>query len=187
MFRPISRSMIAFTAAATLLIVFGFFGSLSSKAKATPLLIDASDSVRVVQLTTNDIVFNPADQKIYASIPSSAGPGGNSITTVDPSTGSIGTPVWVGSDPSQLALANDGQNLYVYLSGAYTIRKFNFTNQTPGEKFSLGQDSFFGLYNANDFSVAPDDPSLIAVSRYYLGTESHRKAELLIQRMESNF
>ena len=168
MFKPTTRILFALTITAIALIVFATFGSLSSNARSNQMLLDPSDSVRIVQLAANDIVFNPVDQKIYASIPSSVGPGGNGIATVDPFTGSIGTSVWVGSEPTQLALGNDGQNLYVYLSGAFAITKFDFTTHTPGVRFSLGQDSFFGLYSSNDFCVAPDDPNLIAVARYYL-------------------
>jgi hypothetical protein len=170
MLRPVSRTVFALAVVAIALIAFVTFGSLSSNAKSTQVLLDPADSIRIVRLAANDIIFNPADQKIYASIPSSVGPGGNSIAALDPLTGALGAPVWVGSEPTQLALANDGQNLYVFLSGAYAIRKFDFTTQTPGSRFSLGQDSFFGLYTSNDFRVSPDDPNLIAVSRYYLGT-----------------
>lgn len=57
-----------------------------------------------VNLRTNDIVYDPASDTIYASVPSSVGlPRGNSITPIDPHSGAIGTSVFIGSEPNLLA------------------------------------------------------------------------------------
>ena len=56
--------------------------------------------VRVVNLPTNDILFNVQTQKIHASVPSSAGSNGNSITEVDPVDGTVGQSVFIGSEPN---------------------------------------------------------------------------------------
>src|SRR5215213_11073812 len=70
-------------------------------------------SVRRLRLPANDIVFNQQTGLIYASVPSRAGAGGNSITTVNPATGEVGAPVYVGSEPRKLALSDDGNVMYV--------------------------------------------------------------------------
>src|SRR5687767_10714624 len=41
-----------------------------------------ADFIRQISLVTNDVVYSPATQMLYASVPSSTGPGGNSITTI---------------------------------------------------------------------------------------------------------
>src|SRR2546429_1849761 len=46
--------------------------------------------VRVINQPTNDIVSNPQTGVLHASVPSSFGPTGNSIITVDPVAASVG-------------------------------------------------------------------------------------------------
>ncbi|HKE58734.1 MAG TPA: hypothetical protein VKB46_18610, partial [Pyrinomonadaceae bacterium] len=129
-----------------------------------------SEFVNRVPVFANDVVYNPVDQMLYVSVPSSVGPGGNSIVSVNPTTGVVGTPVFVGSEPGKLSMSDDGHTLYVFLEGAYAVRRYDTLTQTPGQRFTVGQDSFFGVYRAGDLAVAPGNPNLVAVARYYLGT-----------------
>src|SRR5918993_952261 len=71
----------------------------------------AADStfVRRIPLTANDLVYDAVSKRLYASVPSSAGAGGNTITPVDPATGVVGTPVFIGSEPGRLAVSDDGK------------------------------------------------------------------------------
>jgi sugar lactone lactonase YvrE len=128
-----------------------------------------SDFIRRISLKTNDLVYGSALGKLYASVPSSVGSGGNSITTIDPATGAVETSVFVGSDPNKLALSDDGHSLYVNLDGAFAIRRFDVSTQTPGMQFSVGQDSFFGRYSIRDLAVAPGNPNLVAIARNHPG------------------
>jgi sugar lactone lactonase YvrE len=128
-----------------------------------------TDFIRQIPLKTNDLVYSALTGKLYASIPGSAGSSGNSIAAIDPTTGVVGTPTFVGSEPNKLALSDDGHNLYVSLDGSLAIRRFDTLTNTPGLQFSLGQDSFFGRYSVSDFAVAPGNPDLLAVARIYLG------------------
>ena len=125
--------------------------------------------VRIINIRTKDIIYDPFTQKIYASVPSSAGANGNSITTIDPATGLVGNSVFIGSEPGKLALSDDGQFLYVALDGAAAVRRFNMSTQTAGLQFTLGNDSFLGLYFAEDMAVQPGNPGVLAVSRRNLG------------------
>jgi len=128
-----------------------------------------TDFIRQIALTTNDVVYSSATGKLYASVPSSSGPGGNSITTIDPLTGTIGNSVFIGSEPNKLALSDNGTTLYAALDGAFAIRRFDTSSQTPGAQFAVGQDSFFGVYAVADLAVAPGNPDLLAVARSYRG------------------
>ena len=125
--------------------------------------------IRQIQLSVNDLVYNPTTQMLYGSVPSSVGPGGNSIISVNPATGAAGTPTFVGSEPKKLALSSDGNSLYVFLDGAAAIRRFDIPSQTAGLQFALGQDNFFGSYTLSDMAVAPGNPNLLAVARSYRG------------------
>ena len=128
-----------------------------------------TDFIRRISLRTNDLVYSSTLNKLFASVPSSVGAGGNSITSIDPTNGAIGTPVFVGSEPNRLALSDDGQSMYVNLDGAFAIRRFDASTQTPGPQFSVGQDSFFGRYGVSSLAVAPGNPNLVAVARNHPG------------------
>src|ERR1041385_2106936 len=78
--------------------------------------------IRQMTLKTNDLVFNSGTQKIYASVPSSEGSGGNSIAEIDPVLGSVTNRTFMGSEPNHLGQADDGATLYVSLDGASAIR-----------------------------------------------------------------
>ncbi|HLM58548.1 MAG TPA: Calx-beta domain-containing protein [Pyrinomonadaceae bacterium] len=125
--------------------------------------------IRKISIKANDVVYSPATSMLYASVPSSAGPGGNTITPVNPSTGEVGTPVFIGSEPNRLAISGEGNTLYVGLDGAFSVRRFEVQTQTPGLQFSLGSDSHLGAYVVSDMAVAPGEPGTVAVARHYRG------------------
>ncbi len=135
------------------------------------VLADAAGAdVRQVGLRTNDLVYDSNSGLIYASVPSSAGPpNGNSIVKIDPVTGMAGSPVFVGSEPTKLALSQDGQFLYVALEGSAQVCRVAVGTWTAEAPFSLGSDPFFGPYYAEDIAVQPGNPDVIAVSLKYSG------------------
>ena len=120
---------------------------------------NATDSIRRISLTTNDIVYNPTDQTLYASLPGRVGNIGNSLTQINPRTGEIGSSTYIGSEPTKLALAADKQTIYAYLAGAYTIRKFDTAAQSPGQQFSIIEQ------NPYDLVTSPKNPNFLAVAR----------------------
>lgn len=122
-------------------------------------------SIRTINLVTNDLVYDPVSAKLYASVPSSAGANGNSITVIDPVTGVVGPSVFVGSEPNKLALSDDGKYLYVGLDGAAAVRRFNLKTLSPEIQFSLGSDSFSGPFLATDMAVIPGCADTVLVSR----------------------
>lgn len=118
-------------------------------------------------LPTNDMVYNSADKLLYASVPSSAGAAfGNSIVPIDPNTGVMGTPIWVGSEPNKLALSSDAGTLWVGLDGAGAVRQVDLKTQTAGMQFGLG--GVTGIYNspntAVSIAVMPGFPNTVAVA-----------------------
>ena len=103
-------------------------GGLSTPAVFTTFLQQAS----------NSMVYNPVNGLFYLSVPSSAGqPYGNSVVSVDPVSGALGQPIFVGSEPNRLALTADGRYLWVGLDGANAVRKVDLLAGTPGIPFPL--------------------------------------------------
>jgi sugar lactone lactonase YvrE len=131
----------------------------------TPSPSPVASFVRQMALGTNDLVYNQGTQKLYASVPSSEGSSGNSVAELDPAMGAVTSQVFVGSEPTHLAAADDGSTLYVGLDGAASIRSYNILTHTPGTQFSVGRDSFTGPYSFSDIAVSPGNPSVIAVAR----------------------
>ncbi len=122
--------------------------------------------VRQMTLSTNDLVFSQATQKLYASVPSSEGSTGNSIAEIDPVSATVTNQTFVGSEPTQLGLADDGATLYVGLDARrhrYAVTTFS---TTPPERNSLvGRDNSYGPYGFSDIAVTPGNPLAVAVAR----------------------
>jgi FG-GAP-like repeat len=129
----------------------------------------AAATVIRINFPTKDIVYDPHTQRIYASVPGSAGTLGNTITVIDPVTGALGVSVFVGSEPGRLALSDDGQYLYVALDGSAAVVRVHVPTMTPGLQFSLGSDSFNGAKYAGDMAVLPGNPNAVAISLRFQG------------------
>jgi len=131
----------------------------------TPVPTPGVGELRQIALATNDLAVGPTSATIFASVPSSGGANGNSITPINATAGTLEQSVFVGSEPNKLAISDNGSTIYVALDGANAVRKFDTGSRAPGLQFSLGGDQFFGPYRAEDISVAPGQPNVIAVSR----------------------
>lgn len=91
-----------------------------------------------IAIVNNSMIYNPVNGLFYISVPSSAGaPYGNSVVSVDPASGTLGTPIFVGSEPNKLAITADGKYLWVGLDGADAVRKVDLTANAAGLQFSL--------------------------------------------------
>ena len=99
-----------------------------------------------VGIQTNAMALNPANGLLYVSVPGAAGaPYGNSVVSVDPATGALGVPIYVGSEPDKLAISSDGTTMWVGLDGASAVREVNLTTSTAGMQFPLADNS--GVYD----------------------------------------
>jgi uncharacterized repeat protein (TIGR01451 family) len=124
-----------------------------------------------VSLDANDIVFDPFTRKIYASVPSTASQvTGNSIVSIDPLTGILGSPIPIGSEPTRLSLSDDGKYLYAVLSGSKAVRRLDLTTLTPGTQFTP-LSPLFGPYAASDLAVMPGNPNVLATVGYSDGIQ----------------
>ena len=147
-------------------VISPLFPKISANVKASPHPFDDPTAfVRRIPLISNDLVYSSLTGKLYASIPSRAGSTGNSIATIDPATGAVLNTTFIGSEPKNLALSDDGHTLYVWLDGAFAIRRFDTLTNTPGIQFSIGLDQNSNRFGLRDFAVAPGNPSLLAVAR----------------------
>jgi trimeric autotransporter adhesin len=120
-----------------------------------------------ISLPNNDLVYNPADGLLYASVPVSvAGAPGNSVVGIDPYTGSITRQIFVGTTPNKLALSTDGTQLFVGIDGSGAVAQVDLAQGKVVNQFSLGGGP--GVYNApytaSYLSAVPGSPNSVAVA-----------------------
>jgi hypothetical protein len=98
-------------------------------------------------------------------VASIAGAGtGNTITQINPLTGDADSSVFIGSEPSRLALSDDGRTLYSKLDGTRAIRRYDVETKTAGLQFTPNAS-----YQIQDMEVLPGSPQSLAVTIRYDG------------------
>src|SRR5262249_38663106 len=107
--------------------------------------------------------IRPFTRKAYATIPSTATQiAGNSVVAVDPFTGSLGSPVNVGSEPNFVAETADGRYLYITLDGAQSLTSLDLTTSTLGPAYPIVPPGMSQMA-ATDMAVSPSPDSLLAI------------------------
>ena len=121
----------------------------------------------IVNIAPNAILFDPYSQQIYATLPSaSTSPSGNSLVAVNPFTGSVGSPVFIGSEPNVMAESADGNYLYIGLTGAKTLAQFNLPGQSLVQTFPLLDARYSPPtpFAATSLAVMPGTDTTLAVN-----------------------
>ena len=124
----------------------------------------AITSQRSIDLSANDVIYDPVSALLYASVPSTGGIYANSIVAIDPTTGQITKSVFVGSEPEIMAVSDDGQYLYVSLRGAFSVRRVNLGSFTAGLEFAVGSGSL-GNTIVEEILVVPGAPRKVVFSK----------------------
>jgi hypothetical protein len=121
-------------------------------------------TLTTVNQASNDLVWDPVNQVIYLSVPSTATANGNTITALNPTTGSIASSQFSGSEPDVLALSVGSQYLYAGFDGSSSVQRFTLPSLGTDINYSLGPSSFCGSYYALDLQAAPTDAHTTAVT-----------------------
>jgi len=125
--------------------------------------------INTINVTTNDLVYDTNTDRIYVSIPSANGTNGNSIGIINSNNYTLENTIFIGSEPTILAISDDGQYIYSGFEGSSTVRRFNVITQSADIQFPLGTDDSTGSFYADDIEVMPGQPTTIAVSRMNIG------------------
>jgi hypothetical protein len=125
----------------------------------------------VITLGVNHILYDPYSRNIMASVGSgSSSVAGNSIVAITPDTGSIGTPVAIGSQPTKMALSDDGQVLYAILAGSASVARYNMLTQQAEYSFAPGANAFgSGSGPFRDLAVQAGNEDTIVLDMGYTG------------------
>jgi len=118
----------------------------------------------VLKLPVNDMVYDPARARIYASVGPSGGLLSNSVVEIDPANGTLGHAIPLQDYPGKLALSDDSQFLYVGLGNTGGVDRINLVLRTNDLFFSLGVGDNGFRYTAGGLAVLPGQPHALAVS-----------------------
>jgi hypothetical protein len=117
--------------------------------------------VRRVNIPTNDIAFNSQEGSIVATVPGAAGsPIGNTITHINPQTGEVLSSVFIGSEPTKMAVSDDGGTLWSVLEGSNSIRRYDLNSKTSGLQFAPPS----GYTRPSDMEVLPGHPETLLLA-----------------------
>lgn len=156
------------TSSAYTLTATNCYGSVSAQVMVT---VKSGQGAMSLVIPSNDIVFSPLTQRLYASIPSSAGLMGNSIAIIDPVRASVVQTIFVGSEPNKLALSEDGATLYVALDGQAAIRSIDLLSRTASQPFLFSTSP--ELLTAQDIQFIPGSKDTLAIAKSQLGTAGY--------------
>jgi len=117
-----------------------------------------------IPLTASALTVDPVGGLLYAAIPSSATQNPNTVVTINPSTGALGTPVAVASNPRALAVSDDGSELYVASTGV--LQRFNLKTMVLDRSFALPVDSMWGQTYVQEMHIVPGTPKSIVVELF---------------------
>jgi hypothetical protein len=129
-----------------------------------PAVFSIAYAPTVVNQAAYDLVWDATNQLIYLGVPSLAASNGNTITSLDPITGTIQGSQFAGSEPTVLAISDDGQFLYAGIEGSSSVQRFMLPSLTPDIQYFLGANPVSGPSAAYDLQVAPALPHTTAVS-----------------------
>ncbi len=114
----------------------------------------------VTAVLANSIVYEPYSRRIFASVnASSTGITPNSVVGIQPETGVVGTPVYVGTQPTRMAVTSNGQELYTLLTGTPGLSRVNLLTGASDLNVSFGTSGV----TPQDIAALPGSDTTIAV------------------------
>jgi len=108
----------------------------------------------------------PGSTLLYASIPSSAPANPNTVISINPVTGAVGTPIPVGQNPWLLAPSSDGSYLFVVANQDQTVQRINLSTGTVDRTFPFppnGTDCC-GALSGTDLKGIPGTPQEVVLA-----------------------
>jgi len=126
-------------------------------------------TLSAINLSADDIAWDPNAQEIYASVGTASPITGNSIVAINPSTLQIASSVAVPGNPGWLRLSDDDQYLYTALDDLGSVTRLKLPGFATDITWQLGGSAtlFEGPYNALDLQVAPGQPHTTAITLGY--------------------
>ena len=135
-------------------------GGISPAMMITPYQALTIDPVALVSV--------PSTGMLYAAIAASGANNPNTVVSVDPTTGTVGTPIAVQEQPSLLAPSSDGTYLYVANDGAQTVQRINLQTNAIERTFNYTPNLYCSTctnLSATDLASVPGSPKEVLLSQ----------------------
>jgi hypothetical protein len=133
---------------------------------ATIKVIAGSNYLRTVNLPTNALLWNSQQNVIYAAIPAIAITNASNVVAIDPASGNVIASVPMPAEPTQLAISDDQQYLYVGMTATAAIARLKLPGLTQDIQWTVGPvpapNYAQSIY---DMHVAPGLPHTVAVAQ----------------------
>ena len=166
---PASNLAAAGTAKITLSSQTGSLGSSAGISNPLTFTINPAETgntlVRVVSGVSvpNDIVWDPASERLYASVSSTNPTNPNTIAVIDPVAGNVTSFVPVGNNPNLLSISSDGSYLWAGLDGSNSVQRFLLPGLAPDISFPVAKDNAGRAQEAVALQAAPVNPRTVAL------------------------
>lgn len=89
---------------------------------------DAAGTIRLA-IPANGLAYDSVRNLLWASVPGTTPGVGNSVVSIDPTSGQVRDVISAGSEPALLALSSDGSHLFASLRGAPGISSVDLITQ----------------------------------------------------------
>ena len=122
----------------------------------SPAVKDVAPGVQQFTIPVYAIARKPGTAKLLIATPSTALNLGNSLMTLDPSTGNVDGVTLVGSEPTRLTISADGSTAYTYLAGQQSIARVDLASGVRNLVFSTdftGANQAFPIWH---MALGPD-------------------------------
>lgn len=118
----------------------------------------------VINLTSNDLIYSPLNDTIYASVPNSASTNPNSLTPINPHTAALGSPIAIGFNPQDVVISDDGANIYTVFGGRLGVQPLVVSSLALGTPFFIT-----GGPQVKEIRSIPGRPDSVLVATYSPG------------------
>jgi hypothetical protein len=117
----------------------------------------------VVSVDANDILWDAANARIYASLPKANNANGNSVVSINPVTGIMDTVRAASKGPNLLSLSSDSGYLWVGEDGGNAVQRFSLPSLKLDFTIPIAPLSLYGPMTAIALEAAPDSPHTAAI------------------------
>lgn len=117
-----------------------------------------------ITLQTNEFLYNPYTDRIYAVVSSEDPNFPNSLSIINPVTSTIENTFILDAPATTMAISNDGEYIYLGFLDLPVVKRFSISTESFDMEFNIGYDTTHPYY-ALDIDVVPGQNNVIAVVR----------------------
>jgi hypothetical protein len=147
-------------------------GVLAASAVPQPLAAIDTWSMATIPLPSTDVAYDATRDVLLVTVPSSHASLGNSLVELDPETGALGRHVWVGSEPSRIALTDDGSAAFVSFAVASEVVRVDLTSFEVDDRIDLGFGELGRPVAAQDLDTLPGRNDAVVVALVQIGSST---------------